>query len=78
MQYLKTVGDAKLWFQFTLTGAGDMQAIQCTGALSSWLANKNQKKVARVPRGGWVSKAPLVYPAGKNISGTAVKWNQLF
>ena len=54
-------------------GAGDTQAIQSAGALSSWLATSNPKEVARVPRGSRVPKATLTYPSGKNISDIAVE-----
>ena len=57
----------------SVLGAGNTQAIQSAGALSSRLATNNPKEVARVPRGSRVPKATLTYPSGKNISDTAGK-----
>ena len=59
-------------FSFVFWGAGDTQAIQSAGALSSWLATNNPKEVAQVLRGGRAPKATLTYPSGKNMSDADV------
>ena len=73
MQYPIRAGNAKPWFYFIFCGAGDTQAIQSAGALSSWLAANIPKEVVRVPREGRVPKATLKYLSGKNMSDSVVR-----